>query len=489
MTIKKIFILIILLLSVSFAKSTNISGQVEYFYMSRLDNSQLVNIPFRLLDFNIQHQVSDNFNIMGNFGIEYRNRRDIDFMTDSNLEDFLLDIRELYMSYYFKNSEIRIGKQIHAWGNVDENSPIDNLNAYDYYYLLLGGSEKKLGAYSLGFDTEIDMFGSCQLNFVYSPMHNTSRLPINDPDYPIGLPEGSSPDEAHTIFKDNTPGEYAINLKWSFGLGQFSFSHLNLYDRLFNISGVNVYTNTFETITDLEIFYSYRLTRANNIGAVFLFDDFTLSFDYANFDSKDTNNEDDFYLYHPTQSNSLYETLDGEPNFFIFDDTGEDGRIPFQEKAHYTQLAVQFEMPLENDYTLNMQYFKHHLYRYSYNPIPIDESINIPNASIDINDFTLEDVFIPGVGTPYAMITPEALLINVEKVFSDYDLTLDFSAFLDATSGNGRLLSIEGEYDLGDSFEFGLGITKIFGHKNRENYNFNNMKSFSSIRSRITYYF
>ena len=119
----------------------------------------------------------------------------------------------------------------------------------------------------------------------------------------------------------------------------------------------------------------------------------------------------------------------------------------------------------------------------------IDESINIPNASIDINDFTLEDVFIPGVGTPYAMITPEALLINVEKVFSDYDLTLDFSAFLDASSGNGRLLSIEGEYVLGDSFEFGLGITKIFGHKNRENYNFNNMKSFSSIRSRITYYF
>ena len=26
-------------------------------------------------------------------------------MTDSNLEDFLLDIRELYMSYYFNNSE------------------------------------------------------------------------------------------------------------------------------------------------------------------------------------------------------------------------------------------------------------------------------------------------------------------------------------------------------------------------------------------------
>ena len=134
--------LLVLLLSIGtlLSSSTNISGQVEYFYMLRLENSKLVNIPFRLLDFDIQHQVSDNFNVFGNIGIEYRNRRDTDFMTDSSLEDFLLDLRELYMSYYFNNSEVRIGKQIHGWGSVDENSPIDNLNGYDYYYLLLGGS-------------------------------------------------------------------------------------------------------------------------------------------------------------------------------------------------------------------------------------------------------------------------------------------------------------------------------------------------------------
>ena len=58
--------------SIIIPSSTNISGEVEYFYMTRLENSQLVNIPFRLLDFNIQHQVSDNFNLMGNFGIEYK---------------------------------------------------------------------------------------------------------------------------------------------------------------------------------------------------------------------------------------------------------------------------------------------------------------------------------------------------------------------------------------------------------------------------------
>ena len=133
----KYLLMLLLCFSMIVPSSTNISGQVEYFYMLRLENAKLVNIPFRLLDLDIQHQVSDNFNIFGNIGIEYRNRGDTDFMTDSNLEDFLLDIRELYMSMYIGDGEVRIGKQIHSWGSVDENSPIDNLNAYDYYYLLL----------------------------------------------------------------------------------------------------------------------------------------------------------------------------------------------------------------------------------------------------------------------------------------------------------------------------------------------------------------
>jgi len=96
----KYLLMLPLFFSMIVPSSTNISGQAEYFYMLTLENTKLLNIPFRLLDFDVQHQVSDNFNIFGNMGVEYRNRRDTDFMTDSNLEDFLLDIRELYMSYY-----------------------------------------------------------------------------------------------------------------------------------------------------------------------------------------------------------------------------------------------------------------------------------------------------------------------------------------------------------------------------------------------------
>ena len=54
----KYLLILSLCSSMIIPSSTNISGQVEYFYMLRLENSKLVNIPFRLLDFDIQNQSS-----------------------------------------------------------------------------------------------------------------------------------------------------------------------------------------------------------------------------------------------------------------------------------------------------------------------------------------------------------------------------------------------------------------------------------------------
>ena len=491
-------LIVLLLISSSVFSSTYINGEVEYFYMTRLKDSKLVNIPFRLLDFNVQHQINDNFNIFGNLGIEYRNRRDSDFMTDSNLEDFLLDLRELYMSYYFTNGEIRVGKQIHGWGNIDENSPIDNLNAYDYYYLLLGGSEKKLGAYSLAYDYTFCNTCDLKFSFVYSPMHNTNRIPINDPDYPIGLPSGANPSDETLLFLDNTPYEYGFNFKWSFAFGDISFSHLNLYDRIFNISGLTVYTDEnqlglrFETVPR----YSYRATQAYNLGAVLLFDDFTFSFDHAKFITEDQNTIDDFSdLSNPNYDpNSPISAL-LNPSLFI--------KRAFEESATYYQTAIQVEIPFPKDIQLNMQYFKHELSSHYAQDLDItcETLTSLPAFTDDdcadlelelgfsLNNFNIENIFIPGVGFPYALITPEAVLINIEKVFPDNNLTLDLNTFLDASHGKGRLISLEIEYDIGNGFEISFGATKIYGDDDIENYSFNGMEDFSSFRSRITYYF
>ena len=431
--------------------SVDISGRAEYFYMARLKNAEIANIPFRLLDLNVQHQVNDKFSIFGNVGIEYRNREDTDFMTSSDIEDFSFDLRKLYMSMYVGNGEIRIGKQIHSWGSVDENSPLDNLNAYDYYYLLLGGAEKKLGSYSLAFDNQFnigDEFFS--FSFVFSPLHNTSRIPVNDPDYPIGLPAGSSPSALTTVLNDNTKEEYGINLKWLNDSSEISLSYLGLYDRIFNLSGLTVYTDEFSFGNALEPVprYSYRYTNALGLGTIFLGDDFTISFDYTYFSSNDQN---DLNVFNNLSENPYYNENDlfGAP---LLD---KNLTRAFEEKVKYSQFALQFELPLEDDIKLNAQYFKHKVEDYHSNQLGlscdllVDSLQNFSNEDcqeveddlgMSLENFEPQNLFIPGVGTPYALITSEAILFNIEQGFEDYDLIVDLNAFIDMDRGKGKLL-------------------------------------------------
>ena len=66
---------------------TDLNGSVEYFYMTRLKDLSVVNIPFRALDLHVQHQ-NNNLDVNANVSLEYRTRKDTDFLEDSNLEVF-----------------------------------------------------------------------------------------------------------------------------------------------------------------------------------------------------------------------------------------------------------------------------------------------------------------------------------------------------------------------------------------------------------------
>jgi len=455
---------------------TQLNGSIEYFYMTRLTDFSVINIPFRALDFHVQHQ-NGNVDVIANLSLEYRSKKDTDFLVDSDLEDFSMDIRELYLGYYLKNGEVRVGKQIHSWGNVDENSPIDNLNAYDYYYLLLGGSEKKLGSYSMAIDYYFLEHSNLKLSYVFSPMHNTSRFPVNDPEYPIGLPEEANPSDATLILNDSRPYESSVNLRYSFNFGDISFSHLYMYDRIFNLTGVNVYTNTSGILFEAVPLYSYRLTKAYSLGGVFLFDDFTLRFDVTRFNSKDQNNQDDLDIPHPDPDKAaLYSELALDP-------------IVLQESAKYYQTAIQLEMPLENNYSISTLYFKHDLIEYSYNPLPIDEDIDIPNLDIDIDSFSPEALFLPGVGIPHTTLTNEAFFIELKKTLLDDNLSITLTSFFDLDKGDGKLASFETEYSFSNGLKISGGITNINGQRDLENYSFNSMEDFSHFRCQIKYYF
>ena len=65
----KLFCLILLCVLTA-NQNTVVNGDVNYYFMTRLSNNNLVNIPFRLLNINVYHQ-NNNIDLNGAFSIEY----------------------------------------------------------------------------------------------------------------------------------------------------------------------------------------------------------------------------------------------------------------------------------------------------------------------------------------------------------------------------------------------------------------------------------
>jgi len=472
---------LILILSLCFIypdQNTVMNGDVNYYFMTRLSNNNLVNIPFRLLNLNIYHQ-NNNIDVNGNFSIEYRPITDTDFMDDSNSNDINLNIRELYINYLFDKGEISIGKKIFTWGNADENCPIDNLNPYDYYYLLQGPSDRKLGIYSLSFDFYFK--NDFRLIGVFSPMHNASRIPLDDPSYSIGfeIPEDIiHPSSNNTVLLNDRPFELALSLQKSFNRSDFSISYLNAYDRVFSLSAFNIWTNNWNTNTQIAPLFSYRSNKAVNIGGVLLFDDFTIRFDKTYFTSKDEMNEE--YLINvpvPEEYSNL---------------TKIETSVLVNEKANYTQQTLQLEIPLPSDYQLNLQYFENKITHYENvqtNGDFVCEDISITNVDFDCSTFPSKDNVILGLGAPFALLSSELGLITLEKSFIDNELNLTINSVYDLDKGKGSMLTLEISYELMDNFEWTTGASKITGDDSITGYTFNSMEDLSHFRTELKYSF
>ena len=112
----------------------NYTGSFKPGNMHRLSDQTEISLPFRLIEVEIGYSMGD-FEIQTNSALEYRwsnNENDVQF-------------REIYIMWYPEWGELKLGKQIHAWGTVDGNNPTDNLNPYDYYYMFLLGAGRKVG--------------------------------------------------------------------------------------------------------------------------------------------------------------------------------------------------------------------------------------------------------------------------------------------------------------------------------------------------------
>ena len=466
--------------------NTLISGYVDYSYISRLSDKSLIDIPYRMAALKMERR-SNNMLLNGNFSIEYHVRDDAYFLGSSDPQDFIFDIRELYLTKLYDQFEFRIGKQIHTWGSVDENSPVDNPSSLDYYYLFFGGIERKMATLSLAVDYDI---GDLKFNTVFSPIHATNRIPLGNDDFPIELPVYPQASEIFPI--QGLPYEGGIQGTFSTGYGDISASYFSGYDRTFNLTGVNVYGHGSDiSFPNVDVVYGYRKTDVFGLGGVLLNDWFILRGDLGYFSTMDKNKS----IERPSSFNPVYY----DSLHFTY---------PLTEMATYFQSTFQLETELPFGINLTAQYFTHDTLTYSSDSLPVDQEIDIPNLEIDPEEMEPSNFFTPGMGVPLAILTDRALFLTLNKSIFNEQLKFSLTSMVDAStikkkesdpnrlernhSSSGVLLELKMTYSIDQDLDGTIAITKIngdSGHPEGASYPFNKMEDFSHLRFELKYFF
>ena len=453
------------------------NGYVDFAHISRLSDYSIIDIPYRMGSIDFFHQ-NKNISLNGNFTLEYQLRRDSYFLESKDPQDFRLDMRELYSTFSGPNFELRIGKQIHSWGNVDENSPLDNASAFDYYYIFFLGRERKMATLTGALDYYV---GNLKLNAVFSPIHTTNRLPLGDDDFPITLP--IYPDESQIFPIYNLPFEGGYQGTYSFGMGEISASYFSGFDRVFNFTGVNVYSNGSQTIySPPDLVFGYRKTNVLGLGLTILNPYFIFRGDFAQFKTQDLNNSID-RPYSNSNLATIYDTL-------VFS-------YPIHEKASYHQSTLQIETELPFNINFIGQIFSYEIVSFSSDTLP-DVEIDIPGFEFDPESMTPENFFTPGMGVPLAILTDKAAILILDRAFMNEQLNLSLTTMLDLGDYNGvegipgSLTEYKIEYKITQDFLGLLGVTKVIGskdHPDGEQYQFNKMEDFSHFRFELKYFF
>ena len=468
----------LVLFSKNFAESpkTFFSGYIDYTYITRQSDQSLINIPYRMGSLSLEREHGDIL-LNSTIALEYHVREDSYFLGSSNPQDFILDMRELYLTYSSDSYEFRLGKMIHSWGSVDENSPIDNASSLDYYYMFFGGTERKMGTLS----GSLDYYkGNLKLNMVFSPLHSTNRIPLGDDDFPVELPV--YPDAKEILPIHSNPYEGGIHGTYSLGFGDISLSYFSGYDRTFNLSGVNVYGRGSDiSFPYVDIVYGYRKTNVLGLGGVILSDWFTLRFDVGYFSTEDKNKT----IGRPSSFNAtFYDSL-----HFSY---------PLHEKSVYQQATLQIETELPFNIHLSAQYFTHDTLSYSSKSLPVDQEINIPNLQIDPENMTPSNFFTPGMGVPIAILTKSAVFIVMDRKFYNNRLNLSLTSMMDIAEYSGvsgvagSLTELKLEYSIMQNLYGLFGVTTVNSsnsHPDKELYSFNKMKDFSHTRFEVKYFF
>ena len=235
----------------------NYTGSIKPGNMYRLSNQSEISLPFRLGEQEVGYSLGD-FEIKTNSALEYR--------WSNNENEYQL--REAYLMWYPSWGEVKVGKQIHAWGAVDGNNPTDNLNPYDYYYMFLPGAERKVGTVSGSLKY---YWNDWQFEGVFIPEHEGNRFPFGETAFPLDFPM-SAPE----LMDEERGSEFGFRIQTTLGSSDLSLSYFDGRDRSFSYVGI---TNSMPS-------FFYRNTSVLGFDLVSFIGDFTNRFEIGYFSTE-----------------------------------------------------------------------------------------------------------------------------------------------------------------------------------------------------------
>ena len=368
----------------------NYSGSLNPGNMYRLSDQSEISLPFRIAEAEVGYSLRD-FEINTNSALEYR--------WSNNENEFQL--REAYITWYPNWGEVKVGKQIHAWGAVDGNNPTDNLNPYDYYYMFLPGAERKVGTVS---GSVKYYWNDWQMEGVFILEHEGNRFPFGEEAFPLDIPM-SAPK-----LMDEEPGsEFGFRFQSTLGSSDFSLSYFDGRDRSFSYVGV----------TDSMPSFFYRKTSVLGFDLVLFIGDFTNRFEIAHFSTK----------------------IDVNPDMLYFDN------------ATYIQYAEQIEYTTPNDIMLSVQ-----LIGYIEGEISWQEIEGNRSAQTSVPEL------IPGMGTPFATFTDLGLSFSASANYYDDALELMGNTFIDLKDSQ-SMLGASVKYSPINNWKINVSISKFMGEE------------------------
>jgi|GEM_PF-2172045 len=170
-------------------------------------------------------------------------------------QDFVLDLRDAYLHFFYGPFDLRVGNQVVSWGTLTVTSPSDRVNprnTQNYYWSEVSGSKEHVFAaravasvWDFNFEaiwipfykgSNLDLYGSDFSLFRYGSAYNFTAYPIPEISYYI---DRSMTEGANTFFfSTEKPGASILNsqagLRISATKGgvDFGLSYLYAYEEL-----------------------------------------------------------------------------------------------------------------------------------------------------------------------------------------------------------------------------------------------------------------